>query len=74
MHPSKNTCTEKEAAEHIGMSRSYLRQDRMYGPRINRTPGPPYIKIGRAVRYLTEDLDAWLQENRVEHESMGGAL
>jgi hypothetical protein len=42
------------------MSRSYLRQARMEGNRDNRTPAPPFIKIGRSVRYVIEDLDYWL--------------
>lgn len=53
--------TEKEASQYICMSRSFLRQARMDGNRENRTPAPPFIKIGRAVRYLREDLDAWLE-------------
>lgn len=56
----KRALTEQETAEYIGMSRSFLRQSRMEGNRINRTPAPPFIKIGRAVRYLKEDLDRWL--------------
>lgn len=54
--------TEQETANYIGMSRSYLRQARMDGNRTNRTPAPPFIKIGRSVRYLREDLDAWLDQ------------
>ncbi len=53
--------SEKEASLYICMSRSFLRQARMDGNRENRTPAPPFIKIGRAVRYLREDLDAWLE-------------
>ena len=53
--------SEKEASQYIFMSRSFLRQARMDGNRENRTPAPPFIKIGRAVRYLREDLDAWLE-------------
>ena len=34
----------------------------MDGYRNNRTPAPPFIKIGRAVRYLREDLDLWLDD------------
>jgi hypothetical protein len=49
---TKIILTEKEASEYIGMSRSFLRQDRMNGYRVNRTPGPPFIKIGRSIRYL----------------------
>jgi hypothetical protein len=58
--------TEKQAALYIGMSRSFLRQSRMNGKRENRTPGPPFLKIGRKVLYLAEDLDAWLLEHRRE--------
>ncbi|WP_018984312.1 helix-turn-helix transcriptional regulator [Salinimonas chungwhensis] len=53
--------SEKEASQYICMSRSFLRQARMDGNRENRTPAPPFIKIGRSVRYLREDLDAWLE-------------
>lgn len=53
--------SEKEASSYICMSRSFLRQARMDGNRENRTPAPPFIKIGRAVRYLRDDLDAWLE-------------
>lgn len=56
--------TEKEAAPYIGMSRSFLRQSRMNGKRKNRPPGPPFLKIGRKVLYLAEDLDAWLLAHR----------
>jgi predicted DNA-binding transcriptional regulator AlpA len=58
--------TEKQAALYIGMSRSFLRQSRMNGRRQNRTSGPPFLKIGRKVLYLAEDLDAWLLEHRHE--------
>lgn len=61
---------EREAAQYIGMSMSFLRQSRMDGLRENRTPGPPFIKIGRAVRYLRGDLDAWLE--RYRHEPCPG--
>ena len=50
------------------MSPSFLRQARMDGHRDRRTPAPPFIKIGRSVRYLQEDLDAWLDSFRkLEH-------
>jgi predicted DNA-binding transcriptional regulator AlpA len=57
--------TEKEAAEYIKMSRGFLRQDRMNGARENRTPGPKFLKIGRSIRYLKDDLDSWLIQHRV---------
>lgn len=38
--------SEIETAEYISMSRSFLRQSRTEGRRENRTPAPPFIKIG----------------------------
>ena len=64
--PGQRLLTEKQAAPYIGMSRSFLRQSRMNGKRENRTPGPPFLKIGRKVLYLADDLDAWLLEHRHE--------
>ena len=57
---------EQQASTYIGMSVPYLRADRMNGRREGRTLGPPFVKIGRTVRYLRKDLDAWLQAHRVD--------
>jgi predicted DNA-binding transcriptional regulator AlpA len=57
---------EPEAAQYLSMSISFLRQSRMDGIREHRTPGPAFVKIGRAVRYLKEDLDHWLETYRQE--------
>jgi len=62
---TKRALTEIEASQYIGMSRSYLRQSRMDGHREKRTPAPPFIRIGRSIRYLREDLDSWLNQFRV---------
>ena len=62
---------DREAAQYIGMSESFLRQSRMDGIREYRTPGPPFVKIGRAVRYLKEDLDHWLETYRQEPRQGG---
>lgn len=59
----KRAFTEKEAAQYIAMSCAFLRQDRMNGKLKNRTPGPNYIKFGRSVRYLKEELDGWLNSH-----------
>lgn len=54
---------EKEAAQLIGFSRSFLRQGRCYGDRQGRTPTPPFIRVGRrAVRYDINALEAWMQQ------------
>ncbi|KQB04356.1 DNA-binding protein [Vibrio metoecus] len=75
MTVEKRAYTEQETSAYIGMSRSFLRQARMEGQRKNRTLAPPFIKIGRAVRYLKEDLDAWLDsQTKLNHLSQGGWL
>ena len=51
---------DAEAAHYIGMSESWLRQSRMRG----NPEAPPYIKIGKSVRYLKTDLDDWLEKRR----------
>ncbi len=60
------TLNEREAAQYLNVSQSFLRQDRMNGVRENRTPGPPFVRIGRKILYLREDLDGWLDKHRVE--------
>ena len=54
------TLTDRDTAIYIGMSESWLRQARMNG----NPDAPPFVKIGRAVRYLRDDLDAWLESRR----------
>lgn len=60
---------EKEAAAFIGMSVSYLQHARCYGASGNQTPGPDYIKLGRSVRYRTDDLRLWLEINVIKRAS-----
>jgi len=62
----KRSYTEQEASHYVAMSRSFLRQDRMNGHRKHRTQGPRYIKVGRSIRYLKEDLDGWLENYRID--------
>ena len=62
---------EQDAAHYLGMSRSFLRQSRMNSNPRGRTPGPAFIRQGRAIRYLVTDLDNWLQQNRVECSAKG---
>jgi hypothetical protein len=55
--------TESAAAEYIGMSVQYLRLSRMRGA-SKCTSAPPFIRMGKAIRYLPSDLDAWLESRR----------
>ena len=55
---------EQEAARYTGMSVSFLRRARLRAHLDGRASGPPVCKVGRSVRYLITDLDAWLESNR----------
>ena len=61
----KRLFTEQEAATYLGMSRSYLRQDRMNGIYKNRTPGPDFCRFGSMIRYTQEALDRWIENNLI---------
>jgi hypothetical protein len=62
-HTSNTPLKEGSAAEYIGMSVSYLRLSRVRGA-TKCTDAPPFVRIGKAVRYLPRDLDAWLESRR----------
>lgn len=47
--------TTEEAARRLGISSSLLEKLRVYTPEKS----PPFMRIGRAIRYRTADLDAW---------------
>lgn len=64
--------TEVAAAEHIGMSMAFLRAARCRGSLGNHNPGPPFLRLGRSVRYDRADLDAWLDARRVDPAARGG--
>jgi predicted DNA-binding transcriptional regulator AlpA len=49
--------SEQEAARYIGMSFSWLRHARLR----QDEDAPPHLRIGRAVRYRTTDLDGYLE-------------
>lgn len=49
--------TQVEVAEYLHKSEAFLERARVEGG------GPPYVKVGRAVRYRADDLQAWLGGN-----------
>jgi len=51
--------TEQKAAEYLGLSVHTLRQRRF------KRQQPAYLKIGKSVRYLPEDLESFLQAHRI---------
>ncbi|MBK1717606.1 helix-turn-helix transcriptional regulator [Thiocystis violacea] len=55
--PLRRRLTEREAAAELGISFRTLQQWRVRGV------GPSFLKIGRAVRYDAESLEAWLSQH-----------
>ncbi|WP_415714468.1 helix-turn-helix transcriptional regulator [Roseibium sp.] len=55
--------TAEQVAEQLGLATSTLAKMRLSGA------GPSYLKLGRRVVYRPEDIDSWLQENRVKSTS-----
>tara|TARA_R110002110_G_scaffold14698_1_gene67580 strand:- start:3566 stop:3766 length:201 start_codon:yes stop_codon:yes gene_type:complete len=56
--------TTKQAAQHLGVSASFLEKDRWRGARI------PFVKIAnRSIRYRQEDLDDYIENNRMHSTS-----
>ena len=51
---------EKEAAERLGVSLSYLRKSRCEGTRGRKTPAPPFVRIEDSIYYRLADLNAWV--------------
>lgn len=60
MHADAQTINTKDAAVFLGLSASTLRQDRS-----TQKLKIPFYRIGRAVRYRREDLQAFIDQHRV---------
>ena len=58
-----------EAAEYIGMSKSFLEQGRSTG-----LLKIPYAKAGRTVIYDARDLDSWLESRKRNSTSESGEV
>ena len=56
-----------EAANYLRLSKPTLERMRLTGD------GPPYAKLGKAVRYRRTDLDAWLASRLIRSTSEGAA-
>lgn len=57
MGAERSLLNEKEVAKQLGVSLACLQRWRW------RKEGPPYVKLGSAVRYRPEDLDAFVRAN-----------
>ncbi len=65
--PQVEYLTPRAAAIYLGTSPSTLAKLRLFGD------GPPFTRIGRAVRYRRRDLDAWMAARLVTSVSHGRA-
>lgn len=52
---------EREAAEALNVSTSYLRKSRSEGAREGRTAPPPFVKVDGSIYYRPQDLRAWAE-------------
>jgi excisionase family DNA binding protein len=57
---SQRWLTNKEAAEYLGCSETFLNRDRS-----ERLHGIPFSRLGRHCRYDVGELDRWLESNKV---------
>lgn len=53
----------REAAEYLGLSRSFLDKARIYGG------GPVFMKFGSAVVYSTDDLETWARSRKIANDN-----
>jgi len=60
----QHALTTKQAARHLGVSESLLEKLRVYTPKKS----PPFIRIGRAIRYRPADLDVWASAQSASRE------
>ena len=56
----KGYMKDKAAADYLKCSTITLAKDR-----CDRKLGIPFYKLGRSIRYLQEDLDAWMEAHKV---------
>jgi hypothetical protein len=59
--PAPAVLDTAQAAAYLGTTEGSLEADR-----VRRRWRVPFIRYGRAIKYLRSDLDAWLLAHRVE--------
>jgi excisionase family DNA binding protein len=62
---TKRTLTDVEVARRLGVSRFTVRSWRLKGV------GPRFLKLGRAVRYRSQDVDDYERQALVETQARG---
>jgi len=59
----EETLTDKIAAKKIGVAVQTLRNWR------HQRRGPAYLKLGRSVRYRLDDLNKFMENNRIDPDN-----
>ena len=65
-HSQMELLTEKQLAKYLAITLSCCRKWRL----LNE--GPPFLKIGRLVRYQTNDVHEWLSKRRQGNSRLNG--
>jgi len=69
---TRKTLNTRDASAYLGISESSLRHARMRKPQAKRISPPPHVRLGRRIFYLKDDLDRWIEANRVVTAIVGG--
>ena len=69
MNEEEKLLTEKQVADQLGISNRTLQAWRYRGGHT-----PPFLKVGRAVRYRPGDVRSWLAERRRRSTSDPGTI
>lgn len=56
--PPDRMLSRSEVVEHFGIGLRFLETA------ATRGDGPPFVKVGRSVRYLVSDLRSWIEARR----------
>lgn len=64
--PRTEVLNERQTSQYLNLSLAFLRRRRSQGTPPGSIPGPKFLKLGKAVRYRLEDLNAWLEEHLKE--------
>lgn len=59
--------TTAEAARYLRVSVQWLEKTRVYG--LKRGTPPPFIRLGRFIKYRLSDLDAYIERNKARSTS-----
>lgn len=64
----KELISEKIAARMVGLSVSWFQKRRVYDD------GPPFYKVGGAVRYDVSELQQWMRHRRTDDQAQGAQV